>query len=361
MKKIFLIIIIPTLIFFSGCDSSLKPARGLEDQVIVVADSSEFESIKESLEKALEKTILTPQPEKLFEIKRIDFNELNKYRNYKNLFFAAPINSGTHVSSCIKSSLDSASIELLKKGESLSLIKNDLWAKNQIVILATANSLEELEFEILKRSDSYLYNLQKISDRRLKQSLYSGTYENEKVEAQLLKDYGWLIYVQVDFVLAVNNPEENFVWLRRSPDSDMERWIFVHWIDNATPEYLNKDSIIKLRNTITEKFYRTSDDREYVEIADTNVNPVEVNFNGRYALYTQGLWRMTDKFMGGPFVNYTFYDETTKRIYMIDGSIFAPKYFKKKLIQQVDVLLQSFLTDKEVDADKKKSLLKKLD
>ncbi len=33
---------------------------------------------------------------------------------------------------------------------------------------------------------------------------------------------------------------------------------------------------------------------------------------------------------------------------MIDGSIFAPKYYKRNLIQQVDVTLQSFRTKAEL-------------
>ncbi len=64
----------------------------------------------------------------------------------------------------------------------------------------------------------------------------------------------------------------------------------------------------------------------------------EVNFNGKYALMTQGLWRFNNGSGGGPFISYTFYDEETRRIYILDASIFAPKYFKKDLIQSVDVL-----------------------
>jgi hypothetical protein len=61
--------------------------------------------------------------------------------------------------------------------------------------------------------------------------------------------------------------------------------------------------------------------------------------------------------MGGPFINYTFFDEKTKRLYMVDGSIYAPKYYKRNLIQQVDVILQSFMTESELTADRKEDLL----
>jgi hypothetical protein len=172
-----------------------------------------------------------------------------------------------------------------------------------------------------------------------------------------LKDYGWVIYVQADYVVALNKPEDKFVWLRRSPGSDMERWIFIHWIDNATPDYLTQDSIKVIRNRLTKKFYQTMDDSSYVVVAANDFVVKEVNFNGKYALFTQGLWELNIKGMGGPFVNYFFYDEKQQRIYMIDGSVYAPKYYKRNLIQQMDVTLQSFRTEAELSKERKEDLL----
>ena len=87
----------------------------------------------------------------------------------------------------------------------------------------------------------------------------------------------------------------------------------------------------------------------------------EVNFNDKYALMTQGFWRFSDHDGGGPFISYTFYDEKTSRIYIIDGSIFAPRYYKKKLIQQVDVTIQSFMTKAELSEEKIEILMDELD
>jgi len=177
------------------------------------------------------------------------------------------------------------------------------------------------------------------------------------VEGKFLKDYGWVIYVQADFKVAKNVSGDNFVWLRRSPGSDMERWIFVHWLENATPEYLNEDSIKAIRNRVTKKFYKTTDNLGYVVIAEDYFTVNEVNFNDKYALFTQGLWDLNIKGMGGPFVNYVFYDEETHRLYMLDGSIYAPKFYKRNLIQQMDVTLQSFRIEKELSKNRREDLL----
>ena len=145
--------------------------------------------------------------------------------------------------------------------------------------------------------------------------------------------------------------------LEDHPEVIWKDGFFVHWIENASPEYLNIDSIKTIRNRVTEKFYLTSDDSAYVIIAEDFFTWNEVNFKERYAIFTQGLWELNVKGMGGPFVNYTFYDEKTKRIYMLDGSVYAPKYYKRSLIQQVDVMLQSFYTKDELSEDRIDELL----
>ena len=361
--KIFLFLIssIILIYFFTGCDSSQRRATGFEDEIYVVADSLEFEELKVALQTAFEVEINTPQPEKIFTLKRISSNLIEKVKNKKNIVIVAPLSSGSYTSQYIKTIIDTSVEKKLETDDNFILNKYDLWARNQLVTVLTAPTMQELEFKILKNKDNLLYIYQKISDKRLRESLYAPKYERRSIEGKLLRDYGWLIYVQADFKLAKSDPEEKFVWLRRSPGSDMERWIFIHWIDNATPEYLNADSIKSIRNRLTQKFYRTFSDTSYVVIADQIFTTNEINFKDRYAIFTQGLWDLNIKGMGGPFVNYTFYDEKSKRVYMLDGSIFAPKYYKRNLIQQVDVILQSFYTKDELSQDRIDDLIDDID
>lgn len=362
MKKILIALsLIGFIYFINGCDSSRLPATGFEDEIFVVADSIEYEELKVALQATFEFEINTPMPEKLFTLKRVSSNQINKVKRKKNIIIVAPLNSDSYTSQYIKTIVDKEIQKRLETENDFVLSKYDLWAKNQLVTVLTAANMQELEFKILKNKDNLLYAYQKVSDKRLKESLYSPSYERQAIEGLLLRDYGWLIYVQADYKLAKNDAANNFVWLRRSPGSDMERWIFIHWIDNATPEYLNSDSIKSIRNRITKKFYQVRDDSAYVVLADDFYKTTEVNFNDKYALYTQGLWDLNIKGMGGPFINYTFYDTKSKRLYMLDGSLYAPKYFKRNLIQQVDVILQSFLTKDEISKDRAEDLIDEVD
>jgi hypothetical protein len=358
MKKILIALIsIISVFYFVSCEISNQPAQGLEDEIYVMADSTEYSELSASLDSTFEKIIYTPQPEKLFTLIRISPNQLERYKHKKNILIVAPLNSESITSRFIHSSVDSAAIDKIKQQQDFIIRKNNLWARNQLVMILTAPTIGELEYKILNNKDNLLYTFQKASDKRLEQSLYNSRYEQEPLEGKLLKEYGWLIYVQADFKLAIDAPKDNFVWLRRSPGSDMERWIFIHWIDNASPAYLNEDSVRAIRNRMTEKYYRTTDDSAYVIIASDYYTSSAVNFHGRYAIFTQGLWELNIKGMGGPFINYTFFDEKTNRLYMLDGSIYAPKYYKRNLIQQMDVLLQSFMTESQVSKEKKEELL----
>lgn len=352
----FVSLILSALLLIS-CNPANVPAVGPEDEIFVMADSAEFQQLEPDLDSTFEKVIYTPQPENLFTLKRVPPNQLEQYKQSKNLIIVAPLNSNSKTSRFINAIMDSSVKANIIQDKNMHINKYNLWARNQLVMILTAPTIEELKTSILANKDDLLYAFQKISDDRLAQSLYSAPYERKDIEGMLLKNYGWIIYVQADYHVALNIPKDNFVWLRRAPGSDMERWIFIHWINNATPDYLNADSIRAIRNRMTKKYYRTVDDSSYVVIAQDYFTTNEVNFNGKYAILTQGLWELNTKGMGGPFVNYTFFDEKTKRLYMLDGSVFAPKYYKRNLIQQMDVTLQSFLTASELSKDRKEDLL----
>lgn len=357
-KSLLTLLIITFL--FQACDLK-KKAKGNEDDIHVLADSADFYELEPVLVQVFEKKIFTPQQENLFNIVYHPFEDLEKLKDQKNILITAPLSSGGNVANYVSSILDTTVKSMINNGEEYLINKYDLWAKDQLVMVLTSPTMESLKNNILSSNENLLHYFRKISNDRLFQSLYNPKYEKKKIEANILKNYGWMIYVQADFMLAKESAKENFVWLRRAPGSDMERWIFVHWIENANPNLLNPDSILAIRNDITKKFYRSSDNENYVEFEEQLINQSEVNFLGRYAVMTQGLWKMNDLSMGGPFINYSFIDEETGRMYMLDGSIYAPKYYKKKLIQQVDVLMKSFLTESEIPEDKKQDLLDELE
>ena len=281
----------------------------------------------------------------------------------KNIIILGTLSDTGYVSQYLQSSLDSNVTELVKRNEEHRINKYDLWADGQLVMFLVSPNIDQLRFNILKHQDELLYSFRNISYKRLTAKLSGHRVTDKEKEAKLLSDYGWTIYILKYFDIAKNSPEENFVWFRTGRNTPMERWIFVHWIENASPEYLNEDSIFAIRNRITKKHFRTSDEDEFVEISSELSQPMhtEVNFNSRYGIMTQGFWRFDDKSGGGPFTSYSLFDEESERFYMIDGSIYAPKYYKKELIQRIDVILNSFRLESDLGEVAKAELLEELD
>lgn len=359
MKKnlVYAILGVFILVVYFGCQSNLRPAYGKEDEIIVFADSASWENYYEFLSEIFEKEIITPQPEQLFTLKRVNLEQLNKYKNRKNILIVTSLNENSKVKDFVRAIIDSVALKLIEEGKEFVIRKENVWAKDQVIVILVSNSIESLKIRALKAKENLLYYFQKMSDERVFKSLFNPKYERKDLEAKYLNDYGWKIYIQADYVEAINKKEDNFVWIRRAPSSDIERWIFIHWIDSADSRWLKKDSLISIRNRITEKFLRTIDDKAYVQIAGEYMTQSEIDFNGRYAIYTQGLWRMNDYSMGGPFVNYMFLDTLTSRLYLIDGSVFSPRYEKRALIQQMDVTLRTFRTKAELTPEEIEDLL----
>lgn len=334
-----------------------KNAVGSEDEIFVVADSTEYEAFSQSLKSVFEKEISTPEKEKMFNLKRIDSDDLNNKKSAKNIIVVAPGNSESNTFQYIQNIKDTSVQNELKADSEFVTFQYDVWAKNQVVAVISAPTPDELNKNILSNSANLYQTFQQKSDERLLSNLYNPEFENKTIEGRLLKEYGWIIYVQKDFKILLNNPEEKFILFEKAQGSDLKLLFFVHWIKNATPDYLNQDSIKIIRDRLTNKFFKSVGDSIYGFVSEDGFVVNEVDFNGRYALFTQGLWK-NEYNNSGPFVNYFFYDEKSQRIYMIDGCIFAPKYYKRNLIQQVDVTLQSFRTEAELSQDRIEELFK---
>jgi len=60
---------------------------------------------------------------------------------------------------------------------------------------------------------------------------------------------------------------------------------------------------------------------------------------------TLGTWRMTGDFMGGPFVNFTYYDPETERLFMIEYGQFAPNVTKRRFVRQFQSMGRTFQAD----------------
>jgi hypothetical protein len=328
-----------------GCgDAKLAPI-GEDDEIIVFADSTTWLELEPTLRFAFEDTVFTPQPERWFTLRRVDFEQFGAFERHKNRLIVAPLDGTGAVAEYVRQSLDPQVRKLVEEQKEFYFTKYDSRARNQLLMFLTGVNSTILKHAIENHAADLLYYFHNMALKRETQTIMAEEkYHKKEIEKKLEEKYGWTMTIQHDYFVAIDSASARFFWVRRANPADMERWIFVHWIDTTDPTILTDAFVLALRDTLTRRFLRTVDDDAYVQIAPYHLSIEKVNFLDRFAYETRGNWRFSDKSGGGPFVNYTLYDEATGRIYMLDGSIFAPRVEKKKLIWQVDALLRTFRT-----------------
>lgn len=335
-------------LIITSCEMPKTTAIGEDDEIIVFADDTIWTQLEPLLQHSFEDTIYTPQPELWYRLRREPFASYSEFEKHKNRLVVGLLDGTGPVSKFISSSLAPNARKTVESGDEFVINKYDSHARNQIFMFLVGPNLQSLISSITHRAPDLLYFFKSMTLRRELIAINSESrYHKKEIQDSLKSQYKWSMTIQHDYFVAIDSASERFFWVRRANPADMERWIFVHWIDSADPSKLNEKFVITLRDSLTKKFYRTMEEDAHVEIAPYYLQIEQINFLGRFTYEVRGNWRFNDKTGGGPFVNYTFYDEGSGRIFMLDGSIFAPRVEKKKLITQVDGLLHTFTTTTE--------------
>jgi hypothetical protein len=77
-------------------------------------------------------------------------------------------------------------------------------------------------------------------------------------------------------------------------------------------------------------------------IVEEETRAFAVKFKKWQAVNLRGTWRNDSLVIGGPFRNYTFVDNETDRIYMIDYYVQAIGRRKKPFLDQLYVIVHTF-------------------
>lgn len=340
------------MLYLPGCVS--KPSGyGEGTRLFVVADPEVWHALEPALRNAFEKTIYTPEPEKVFEVIWVAPERFNDFATRKNVALVGTLDSDGEISQKVDGMLAPGVKARVEDGSAFVFPKKNPWAKRQMLLVLTSTSVTELTHH-LETNKRYLYEL--LENRLLedtRRQMYS-RLEQKELAAEALEKYGWTLRIQHDYFVNIERADANFYMLRRSLPG-RERWLFVHWIENADRSVLNETWVLNKRDELTSKFYKNEDgvaDRVYRQSNYLRVE--EVNFQGRNALRVQGLWENLheSKGGGGPFRTYCFYDEASGRIYLIDIAVYFPGGDKEPFLRQLDVMAHTFRTLEEVRKEK---------
>ena len=348
-------LLVPAL---SGCfGGEFRPsAVGKDGEITVVIDSVNWGGeIGEVLRAEIGPYIGTlPAPEPMFTLKRTGIQNDRYFeliKKQKNIVFVAPLSDSTHEANFLRSRLDDAAREAILSGQTAVVQRPNLWRNQQQVFYITAANTNGLIQAIEENGADIRYAFNSVTRARLTYQMFEKGRQTD-MEAALLDKHDFAVNVQHDYFSAIDT--SNFIWLRRVISSESWRSLVIYYEDNANPADLTPEWIYETRDRLTEMHIR-GNVQGYVAIDYRRPLETEnINFLDRFGFETRGLWHMIDKKeagddegfislgMGGPFVTYSFYDQDSGRLYMIDGMVFAPGYKKREFLRQMEAVAYTF-------------------
>ncbi len=317
-----------------GCGDHLPESVGPNQAIVVLADSSDWQTLEQPLRDVFEKVLYTPQPEKIFWVRHGDvtYFEQHEHKRRKNLLVAAPLDAPHPTARFLRSLLSPDVQSAVRAGTASISWKDDVWATEQILLTATGKDLEALVENIRMEADRLYRAVEEARDKRVKQLIYRYG-ERKELTARLARDFGWSVRVSFGYRIIEAYPDSGFVVLaKESPN----RWLFVYWEDGIPPDRVTEEWCIQKRDEITRRFF--DGDRIVAE----NVDVSQSEFSGKLAVSLQGMWENEANWTGGPFKSYAFVDVDLNRFFFVDVGVFAPNKKKEPYLRQVDLMAHTF-------------------
>lgn len=336
-------------ISLAACEGDYRPESiGGHSEAIVVMDSSWVDT---ELGMAIRNTfgapiVTMPRPEPRLDIvfRNLRTNQdMELIERHKNVIIVSPIDDDTNVGTFLRSLLGENVQESIRRGDSFSYQQKDVWSRNQLVMMLSAPTAEELATNILRDGRRLVSEMHQVELQRWHRYVYRRA-EQTDLSQRILDTYGWSFRIQHDYRVGVDTL--NFLSLRRFlPDND--RWIWVNWIDDVDSfDEVDREWITARRDSLNRTYMRGGSEGKFVR---TDIDrPYEQRFleiNGMQAYESRGLWRMENDLMGGPFINYTMMDEENNRLYMIEFGQFSPRWDQRRFLYQFEAMARTFISD----------------
>jgi hypothetical protein len=342
MLKIVSLTACAALIFAIACQREVV-SGGDDKEIVVIADSVDYRFLQDGLSRTFEPEIPTPWPEKIFVLNPAPVSAMESYIYRPRLLLIGVIGSNTPAAGKIDAMLTPQIEARILRGENYVFKKDDPWAKGQRLLVLTATDIGTLKQRLAENREALFDLFHQPLIERTKKEMYS-LYEQKELAKTLLEKYGWTLRIQHDFQIYKEFPNEHFVMLRRSWP---ERWLFVSWQRLGDPSQITLDWVVDWRNQIGAQFY------EKDRVAPVDLTASEVEFAGRRALQVQGLWENDVKVAGGPFKTWAFYDEHTRKAFLVDIAVFVPGQEKVRFLRQLEIMARTFRTQHDTVTDGK--------
>ena len=323
MRK-FIISIAGLLLILASCKDSdtnkqYRNVTGKSGEVVLVIDPDHWSSgVGREFEKTFTKAYpALPQSEPMFDLVHIPYKSFtNIFKTHRNLVFAK-----------VDKDIPEPKI----------VVREDLWAKPQIILNIIAPSDSSLEAIVREKGDL-------LADRIMKKELerYAGNYKKYEqlgVADQLERKFGIRLTLPKGYSLDLDTT--NFAWVENRGRGDIVQGILIYSYDKPEVE-LTTDYLFAKRNQFTKRFVPGPSRGSYMVVErETIPYRREIEVNGIDVIELRNLWRVENDFMGGPFISFSFVNEKQNKVVNLDGFVYAPRVDKRDYVKQVEAVLNS--------------------
>jgi len=320
------------ILFFASCDEtntrSLPRHSGEAGEILLVMDESKWlgpegDSLRLILEQYVEQL---PQAEVMFSL--LQFSPLE-------------------MSSLLKQHRNIIAIEIGPdaEGKNKVTLSKDKWSTGQLVFSAYATNREEWN-ELLKTDFSRVVDI--INDKevtRLQQNLRRNG--NKELQAKVKEKFGVEILLPLDTEVAIER--SNFIWIKRervkylsNTAHDITQGFMIYRYPYRGENDFVHDTLLAMRDAILKKYVPGPKEGTYMSTEyKYPLESREVTIGDQYGVYTAGLWRTENYFMGGPFRRIATTSKSGNEMIVVSGFVFAPKFDKREYVRELDAIISS--------------------
>ncbi len=320
---------------------NLPKSSGQIDEVILVMDDAYW---KGELGNVLREILAEdypalPQSEPRFDLRQIPYKAFKDlFKRGSTIVFVSPTNCDSDLCRHTKAAFENYT----KQGNDFLISFKDVYASPQKVVYLSAPDASGLASNILANDERILKAVSEIENQKALRSALASR-ENSSfakavskkcfVDATIPKSYRKVIEA------------DSLYWFRQDLEEAVSNLVF--HVKQFPKNFDDADFdvaqfIIDARNEYGEAYVKSDTEGSFMT-TETNFEPdfKPAVINVKTVIESRGLWYLTKDYMGGPFLNYAYFDKANDRVVLMDAWIYAPKYDKRPQIRRLEQLMQN--------------------
>lgn len=319
----FLFLIMVTLMISSCVKSdkiTLVDSTGRINHVLIVMNNEDWEGrVGDSLRQIIAQPLPgLPQEEYPFTVNQVDpitFNSL--FKRNRNILFIG--------------------VDTLEHFYS----NTNLYASPQLTLTILGRDKDELIDNMMSHGEELISTFKENDMRLYQYKVTRDAYETNEINT--FNNLG----LEFKIPRAYRKVEDtgDFMWYRSTITRGLLNLI-AYEIPVENLDSVGENDLIRYRDSIGKTFVPGQFDSTYL-VTEKQVRPIvkKVKIGDREALESRGLWYVENDYMGGPFISYTFKDEDSGRLLVIEGFSYTPSAKKRDFVFELESILKTVSFD----------------